>query len=128
MFRYKLMFMSTLVLLAAVGIFIVAWNLYSKPDYSEIQTSVPTVVQESRVCNCAPLDDPVCGTNYSSYPNTCEAECDGVPVAYAGICKTVQSNTPISAFCKPCSADCPDGLEMPLDAGGCPSCDCRLND
>ncbi len=39
-----------------------------------------------KCCACPAMFAPVCGTNYQTYSNPCEAQCAAVPVLHSGVC------------------------------------------
>ncbi len=101
-------------------------------------------------CNCPDVAAPVCGVNYQTYSNPCEAQCAGVQVLHDGPCLTFEgigcANTstglscPAGQYCRDacpmCAAivlrctkvgacvgdfDCPAGLPSPICANGQPA-------
>ena len=85
-------------------------------------------VKDIKECNCPAVDAPVCGKNYQTYPNACEAACDDTKVRYLGYCKSFKNSDPLPPNCKLCNKQCPENKEMYIDEQGCPNCECNLVD
>jgi len=55
-------------------------------DGTTIGTCCTEIISEPYTCECADIDEPVCGADGTTYPNACSAGCAFVDIAYTGSC------------------------------------------
>jgi hypothetical protein len=62
----------------------------SQEEYESLQEGeqekLDSIIEENDFCICTKDYRPVCGKNGLTYPNACQAECDGVTVYTPGSC------------------------------------------
>jgi hypothetical protein len=80
---------------------------------------------EDMYCGCEDVYEPVCTTEYFTYPNACVAECENVVVAHDGACKVFSSETVLPESCPSCAIECDVEEFFPEKEDGCPYCVCR---
>ncbi|HUW21540.1 MAG TPA: hypothetical protein VMW41_02610 [Candidatus Bathyarchaeia archaeon] len=111
----------------AVFLFFINVLLISKQRTGPTENQ-PAEARFDFFCGCSDEDTPVCGSNYFTYPNTCEAECDQAQILYPGRCRLYDPKKPLPDQCSTCDLNCLEQGQIYLDTNGCPVCQCILND
>jgi Kazal-type serine protease inhibitor domain len=60
------------------------------------------------MCNCSDRYVPACGRNGQTYRNSCVARCEGISVAYGGVCNGSNANSNVNVYSSAAaSCNCP---------------------
>ena len=78
-------YLQMLFAVSAIGLFAVACG--GQEGDEVMPTGDTQAVSVAGTCNCPAVVAPVCGEDGKTYGNSCEAECEGVKVAYEGACR-----------------------------------------
>ena len=129
--KFLLFFVVFLLITASIAFTLIQTARKNTQQYVQPQPEItalsPTPLLPTP-CVCPFVLKPICGTDYISYKNECDARCVGVGVSYSGKCREFDRTKPLPPDCQPCTIECPNDQTFFEDEKGCPICKCRFQE